>query len=254
MVSKQLNLLFSFLASATLLAGCASQPSTTTTEADPYEAMNRQIYAFNSSLDQYVLLPVTKGYRAVTPEVVRTGVNNFFENMREPGYGINNALQGKGNESIESVFRFLVNSTFGVAGLFDVASWIGMQKHEQDFGQTLGTWGMGAGPYLVLPVLGPSSARDFWRWPVGVATNPLTYMVGDDDWATALALGTGDAINARSQMIDAGLDELRANTVDEYSAVRDAFLKLREQSIRGQQQSSEQELQQLTPLPLDDEE
>ncbi len=240
-----------------LLTGCAT--SGTANPDDPFEGMNRQVYAFNSGVDRWVLLPVTKGYRAVVPEFARTGVSNAVDNMAEPGNTLNNVLSGRINDGIETAFRFLVNTTFGIGGLFDVASWIGMEKHNRDFGQALGTWGVPAGPYLVLPLLGPSGARDVWSLPVSYFTNPMTYLLSNDsivgDYKTEARIGwfTLNALDRRSRMIDDGYDDLRINTVDEYSAVRDAYRRLRSKSIYGENRlSEEEELKGLTPLQLDD--
>ena len=174
--------------------------------------------------------------------------------MGEPGNVVNNVLQGKVNAGIESAFRFMVNSTFGLLGLFDVASWIGMDKHEEDFGQTLGVWGVGPGPYLVLPVLGPTGGRDIFRYPVAYATNPMTYVLANQDWPYGAVWTVGGMINARSELMDQGYDKMIANTVDEYVAVRDAYRRSRERAIGGSEMSEKEELQRLTPLIRDDNE
>lgn len=235
-----------------VLAGCASTSSTS--PEDPYEPFNRSMHRFNSGLDQYLIKPVTTGYRAVVPQFARDGVSNVYDNMGEPGNVVNNVLQGKVNAGIESAFRFMVNSTFGLLGLFDVASWIGMDKHEEDFGQTLGVWGVGPGPYLVLPVLGPTGGRDIFRYPVAYATNPMTYVLANQDWPYGVAWTVGVIINARSQLMDQGYDKMIANTVDEYVAVRDAYRRSRERAIGGSEMSEKEELQRLTPLIRDDNE
>lgn len=250
------------LVSCSLLAGCAtsSQQTQTASPDDPYENVNRKIYAFNTKVDEWVILPVTKGYRAITPNFAQEGVSNAVSNVGEPNNAVNNLLQGKVNAGIESVFRFLVNSTFGIGGLFDVASWIGMDKHKEDFGRTLATWGVGPGPYLVLPLLGPSGVRDIWSWPVAYVTNPMTYVlsnehiVGDSEWPAKLGWAAVTVVDARSSLIDSGFDEMRANTIDEYVAVRDAYRRLREQGVHGDKISAEDELKGLTPLVLDDDE
>lgn len=156
---------------AAMLAGCASvPPNSGENKADPWETMNRQTYAFNTTVDHYVFRPVAKGYKAVTPKPVRTCVSNMMDNLTEPRNAVNNVLQGKGNGAFVSFMRFIVNSTFGVFGCFDVASMGDLTPHYEDFGQTLGTWGVGNGPYLVLPLLGPSTVRD----TVGLGGNYVT--------------------------------------------------------------------------------
>ena len=136
---------------AAMLAGCASvPPNSGENKADPWETMNRQTYAFNTTVDHYVFRPVAKGYKAVTPKPVRTCVSNMMDNLTEPRNAVNNVLQGKGNGAFVSFMRFIVNSTFGVFGCFDVASMGDLTPHYEDFGQTLGTWGGGNGPYLVV--------------------------------------------------------------------------------------------------------
>lgn len=132
----------------------------TLTVYDPWEPMNRAIYNFNAAFDGYVFLPVVKGYRTVMPDVVETGVSNFFSNLKEVRYFFNNLLQLRLKDSGITLGRFVINSTVGVAGIWDPASMIGIYEKSEDFGQTLGYWGVGNGPYLVMPFLGPSSLRD----------------------------------------------------------------------------------------------
>lgn len=127
---------------------------------DPWEPMNRAIYNFNAGFDRYVLLPTVRGYRKVTPDLLETGISNFFENLRELKYFVNNLLQFELEGSAISLGRFVINSTVGVAGFWDQATPLGLNVQVEDFGQTLGKWGVGHGPYLVLPVFGPSNLRD----------------------------------------------------------------------------------------------
>lgn len=127
---------------------------------DPFERTNRAIYKFNAQLDRYVLIPVVDTYTMVTPELVRTGVGNFFKNIGEIPTFANSAMQGKVEKAVPTMFRFALNSTLGVFGLFDVAGELGIRRQQEDFGQTLGFWGAGNGPYIVLPALGPSNLRD----------------------------------------------------------------------------------------------
>ena len=161
-MQKLLTSLAGTAAAAVLLAGCAQvPPNAGENPSDPYERVNRNIYAFNDSIDRAVFRPVAETYVEWTPEWVRTRVSNVVDNLGDPGNAVNNTLQGKVDRGIESLMRFLVNSTFGIAGIFDVADEIGLKRHSEDFGQTLGVWGVGSGSYLVLPILGPSSTRDW---------------------------------------------------------------------------------------------
>ncbi|HEX7987439.1 MAG TPA: VacJ family lipoprotein, partial [Duganella sp.] len=138
-----------------MLAGCAGP-----NPRDPYESYNRAMFSFNDKVDTYALKPVATVYRDVTPSFVQTGVGNFFGNLGDAWTAVNNLLQGKGEAGMTDVTRFALNSTLGILGLFDIASEAGLQKHKEDFGQTLGTWGVSSGPYLMLPLLGPSTVRD----------------------------------------------------------------------------------------------
>jgi len=148
--------------------------------------------------------------------------------------------------------RFLVNSTFGIAGIFDVADEIGLKRHSEDFGQTLGVWGVGSGSYLVLPILGPSSTRDWTRWPVSIATDPLTYALWNEEWYWSAGATTVALVDGRARLMK--LDALRASTIDEYAAVRDAYLAKRASDVRdGAVEDEAEELQMLTPLPVDNE-
>src|SRR3990172_4959432 len=133
---------------------------------DPLEGFNRAMYTFNDKLDRYVLKPLAKGYRAITPAPVSKSISNFFSNLHDPAIMLNNLIQGKPKQAASDLGRVLVNSTIGIAGLFDVASKMGLEKHNEDFGQTLAVWGVGDGPYLVLPFFGPSNVRDGAALPV----------------------------------------------------------------------------------------
>src|SRR5690606_1664964 len=134
--------------------------------ADPWEPMNRRIHGFNSSLDKYTAKPIAEGYEKVIPEVMRKGVRNFSNNLRGPLHIINNLLQGKAGDGASETGRFLVNSTVGIIGLFDVASAMGMEKHNEDFGQTLAVWGVPDGPFVMIPFAGPQTLRDALAWPL----------------------------------------------------------------------------------------
>lgn len=248
--AKALGLVFS----AALLAGCAQVPQDAgQNPEDPWETFNRNMWAFNEGVDA-VVKPVTEGYRFIVPKPAREGVSNFFDNLLEPGNAVNNLLQGKAGGTLTSVFRFVLNSTIGIGGLFDVATWVGMERQPEDFGQTLGVWGVGDGPYLVLPFLGPSGARDIWRWPVQAALNPMTYVLWDEDWYWEAAYVAVDGIDTRSRLIDSGFDDMLVNTLDPYTAVRTAYRQLRRNQVSDGQQTGEEQLRGLTPLDYGDDE
>ena len=210
-------------AAAMLAAGCAQvPPNAGENKADPWESMNRQTDMFNRQVDTYVAKPIAKGYKAVTPKPVRTCVSNMMDNPTEPRNFVNNLLQGKGNAAFVSFMRFIVNSTFGVAGCFDVAGMGDLAPQPEDFGQTLGYWGIGNGPYLVLPFLGPSTVRD----TVGKGGNYLASIQTwiDPDWVGWTIWGV-DMLDTRTRLLD--LDEVADTAVDPYAQVRDAYLSYR---------------------------
>lgn len=188
--------------------------------ADPWEGMNRKVQAFNDTADRFVLKPVAKGYRAVTPKPVRRGVGNFFTNLLTPVVALNQLLQGKPKEGGTDVMRFLVNTTLGVGGLFDVSSKVGLAAHEEDFDQTFARWGVGSGPYLVLPFLGPSTVRGGFGSFVGLFTNPVRYV---DDASVRYALASLYLVDGRAQLLD--VEELLGG--DRYTFMRDAYLQRR---------------------------
>lgn len=192
---------------------------------DPWEGFNRGVYAFNEFGDRYVLKPVAKGYRAITPDPVEISMNNVFSNLGELRNILNDALQWKWEQAANDTGRLLVNSTIGLVGLFDVAQRMGLDESEgEDFGQTLAAWGVGQGPYLVLPFLGPSSLRDAGSLPVDWYTDPITYM--DHTSSRNTARGTG-LIVQRAALLDA--EELISG--DRYIFLRDAYLQRRDYLI-----------------------
>jgi phospholipid-binding lipoprotein MlaA len=165
-------LLTALLAVMALVSGCATGPNPSV--KDPFEPMNRGVFTFNEKLDDAVLKPVAIGYRDFTPQLVQTGVGNFFRNIADAFSTVNNGLQLKGRETAESLMRVVVNTVFGIYGIFDVATEIGLQRHTEDFGQTLGYWGVPNGPYLVLPLFGPSTVRDTSVMPLEFALDPVS--------------------------------------------------------------------------------
>ncbi len=195
---------------------------------DPFEGFNRAMYTFNDKLDVYILKPVAKGYRAVTPIPVRKSISNFFSNLHDPMVMLNNLLQGKPGQAASDLSRFLTNSTVGIYGLFDVATKIGLQKHNEDFGQTLAVWGVGDGPYLVLPFFGPSNLRDGPALIVDWETYPPNYM---QDSGTRDKLFVVEAVDKRAQLLDATDILEQAAGRDPYVFVREAYRQRRRSLI-----------------------
>jgi phospholipid-binding lipoprotein MlaA len=214
------------LSFAILLAGCA----TGSNPQDPLESYNRAMFTFNDKADQYVMKPVATGYHTVTPSFIQSGVGNFFGNLGDIWTGFNDVLQGKFNYGASDFLRFGVNTTFGVAGLFDIGTAIGIQKRNRDLGETLGTWGVKPGPYIVLPLLGSSTLRDTVALPVDYAGSPWDYVypIRLRNEGTALQF-----VDQRARLLDASnlLDEA---ALDRYEFVRDAYLQRREGKVRDE--------------------
>lgn len=208
-----------------VLAGCATGPNAD--PRDPIEPFNRGVYRFNDALDTAVLKPVATAYRDVTPELIRRGVGNFFANLEDIWSFVNNALQFKGQAAGDSLARFGINTFFGMGGVFDVASDLSIEKHSRDFGQTLGYWGVAPGPYLVLPLLGPSSLRDTAALPVDMAGDLVSQVSHIPTRNSAKVIRI---IDNRSELLRAGdmLDEI---ALDKYSFIRDAYLQRRRNAI-----------------------
>ena len=211
---------------AALLAGLASGCATTGggSARDPLEPLNRAIFGFNETFDELLMKPVAEGYRAVLPETVRTGVTNVFSNLEDLWIAANNLLQGKPENALQDVMRVAVNTVIGLGGLIDVASDAGLDKHNEDFGQTLGRWGIGSGPYLVLPFLGPSTVRDgIGLLGVDYAVEPVWNL---DHIPTRNTLYAGRAVNNRANALDA-VRLIEEAALDKYRFVRDAHLQRR---------------------------
>ena len=201
---------------------------------DPWENFNRGTFAFNKVFDKYLLSPLAKGYRIILPSEVRTGIRNFFSNLKEPWTFINSTLQGDLKNSGVSIARFGLNTTIGLLGIFDVASSLGLEKQKEDFGQTLGVYGVESGPYLVLPLLGPSTVRDAIGKVAGFVADPITIALnkdGKDEW---LWIGTAiKGVDFREQNLEK-IDNLDATSVDFYATVRSLYLERRNRMIRNQ--------------------
>jgi phospholipid-binding lipoprotein MlaA len=202
-----------------LLAGCATNGN----PRDPLEPLNRGIYHFNDGVDNLVVKPAAIIYRGVLPQFARTGVSNFFANINDVIIALNNLLQGKFTQALSDAGRIAVNTTAGLLGVIDVATEIGLEKHNEDFGQTLGYWGLGDGPYLVLPFIGPSSVRDGVGWLVDFYTDPVTYVDPSRDrnllWGTRI-------LSRRTELLDTS-KILETAALDPYEFLRDAYLQRR---------------------------
>jgi len=212
--------------SVTVLAGCASTGEYSD-PSDPAEGFNRAMYSFNDGLDTVLMKPLAQGYKAITPAPVDKGISNFFGNLADVGSAINNLLQFKLERAASDVGRILVNSTIGLLGFIDVASNMNMQKYGEDFGQTLGVWGSGPGPYIVLPILGPSSGRDTVGVVVDWYTDPVRY-VKDNSWRNSL-IGLR-AIDTRADLLGASRI-LEEAALDPYEFSRDAYLQKRRNDV-----------------------
>ncbi len=202
------------------LAGCATSGGN---PADPLEPFNRAMFSFNDTVDNAVMKPVAKGYRAVLPGFVRTGITNFFSNLEDVWITVNDLLQGKFLQGGGDFTRFLFNSTIGLLGVIDFASDIGLEKHNEDFGQTLGRWGLGNGAYLVLPFLGPSTVRDGFGLLLDFKGD---LVVRINDVPTRNSLYATRLVSKRSDLLDA-TNLLDQAALDRYSFVRDAWLQRR---------------------------
>lgn len=212
---------------ATSLSGCASGPQASA--QDPLEPMNRHIYAFNEGLDQAVVKPVAEGYVKHTPVLVQTGVKNFFNNIQDAWSTVNAFLQFRPKETVNNGARVLLNTTAGMAGIFDWATPFGIPRSRHDFGQTLGRWGAPMGPYVVLPLLGPSTVRDTVGL-VAVGGNPIISNI--DDKGTRNALTVAGVVDTRAGLLDA-TNTLDSIALDKYSFTRALFLKQREITTRS---------------------
>ncbi|SDF93262.1 MlaA family lipoprotein [Paraburkholderia phenazinium] len=219
---------------AGLVSGCATGPDRK--PGDPLEPMNRQIFKFNDALDRTIAQPVAKGYQKVTPQPLRQAISNFFSNLGDLGNAANNLLQLKITAATEDVMRFAMNSTFGIGGLIDFATPAGLPKHHEDFGLTLGRWGVPSGPYLVLPLFGPSSVRDSTGYVVDFRFNLTHYM----EPAVRNPMYIAQFISARADLLGAS-SLLEAAALDKYSFVRDAYTQQRQSLLRGSSS---------TPAPL----
>ena len=194
--------------------------------SDPFEDLNRDIFIFNEKLDEKLLKPAAIAYRKVTPQFARSGVTNFFNNLEEIDTTINQVLQGEIKYAFNDAGRFVINTTIGLFGLIDVASKMGLERHEEDFGQTLGVWGFNSGPYIMIPFLGPSNPRDLLSRPISSFLSGTFAMEDDDVKITLVGI---DALETRERLLDA--ETLIIG--DKYIFVKDAYVQSREYEINN---------------------
>jgi phospholipid-binding lipoprotein MlaA len=208
-----------------VLQGCATGPNAN--PADPMEPLNRTVFNLNDGLDRAIFKPVATAYKEITPSPVRTGVNNFFNNLADVWSVVNNALQFKPRETLETGMRVAFNTVFGFAGVLDIGTEMRLPRNKQDFGQTLGYWGIESGPYLVLPFFGPSSVRD----SVGTVVNTQVDLVNNlRNVPTRNSLAATRVVDTRAEFLGA-TDVLDQVSLDKYSFTRDLYLKRRAASI-----------------------
>jgi phospholipid-binding lipoprotein MlaA len=209
-------------------------------ELDPWEGFNRSVYGFNDAIDRAVVEPTAKGYRAITPGFFRSGVRNFIHNLKSPVIFFNDVLQAEPERAAETLGRFALNTTVGVGGLFDVGKSAGVEGHDEDFGQTLAVWGFSSGPYLMLPLLGPSTVRDATGRVVDIAIDPITYAdFRHDDTARAVRFGA-DLLTQRTDAIEA-IESIRETSLDPYVSTRSAYFQARASAIRNGEEADDEQ-------------
>ena len=212
------------LSTAALGAACATIPADAgSNPVDPWERYNRQMFDINDRVDRAVLKPVAQAYAAVVPQPARDCVTNIFANINDVPNAFNNLLQGKPGRAVSDICRVAINTTVGLLGCFDVASKVGLEKSDEDFGQTLGVWGMGTGAYIVWPLFGPSSVRDTIGLPLDMAASPSSVI---NDGATRYSLTALNVVNTRANLLGATrvLDDI---ALDKYTFIRDAYIARR---------------------------
>jgi phospholipid-binding lipoprotein MlaA len=207
-------------------AGCATTPGRTVND-DRWEGFNRGVYKFNDTVDRAALKPIAKGYKKITPSFVRAGIGNFFSNVEYPTTIVNQFLQGKVVMGLRDTGRFLLNTTLGLGGLFDVATPVGLEANDEDLGQTLAVWGVGSGPFLTLPFLGPSSVRDAPSRFVDTFLDAVSF--ADIPWEAEWGRRGLNIVHSRAELLT--LDPTLQRTFDPYAFLRDAWIQQREFEI-----------------------
>lgn len=221
--------------SAMTFAACAAMPALANAQeatSDPWEGLNRDLFAVHEAVDNAVLEPVARGYRAVTPRPLRRGVVNFLRNLRSPVIFANDVLQGEFGRAGTTAARFGVNTTIGVAGLFDPATGMGLERHDEDFGQTLAVWGVESGPYIFVPLFGPTTVRDGAGRIIDIAFDPLTWLGGDNADEIRLTRTLIAGVATREQVLDT-VDAIYETSVDPYVSIRTSYELLRESAIQN---------------------
>lgn len=236
MIIKNIKNILILLLMLGLLANCASSPDTVgKQEDDPFESINREIFAFNDNADKYIIGPIAHTYRDVVPDPVRDSIRNFLLNLKQPLSAINATLQGDFGKGLSAVGRFTINSTVGILGFFDVATYIGLEPVDEDFGQTLGAWGIEPGPYLILPILGPTSTRDLGGKVGDWVVDPVgLYLIREDYEDLLLAANITKALDTRVEL-DGVIEGTRKNSLDPYAIMRTMYLQRRARLVANEE-------------------
>lgn len=221
--------------SALGFAACLAAPAVASAQdaqTDPWEGFNRNMFAVHEGVDRAVLEPVARGYRTITPSPVRQGVLNFLRNLRGPVIFVNDVLQGEIGRAGTTAARFGINTTVGIAGLFDPARSMGLDRHDEDFGQTLAVWGLDSGPYIFVPLLGPTTLRDGVGSIVDIAFDPLTWAEFDEADEVRVGRGILSGVSAREGVLET-VDDIRRDALDPYVTIRTSYGLLRESAIQN---------------------
>jgi len=233
---KKINFKILFIIIPLFFSGCASSPDTAgKQENDPFESINREIFAFNNGADEYIIGPIAHAYRDVFPDPVRDSIRNFLLNLKAPLSAINATLQGNVTKGFTAVGRFAINSTVGILGFFDIADYIGLEPVDEDVGQTFGAWGIEPGPYLILPILGPSSTRDLAGKVADWLIDPVgLYLIRKDYEDFLLATKVTKALDTRVEL-DGVIEGTRENSLDPYAIMRTMYLQRRAKQIANEE-------------------
>lgn len=221
---------------AASLAGCAAAPPVDGIN-DPYEAQNRKAHAFNRGIDRIVLRPTSNAYGTIVPGPVRDGVGNFASNLNQPGTFLNHVLQGQGEDAVHTFFRFAINTTFGIGGIFDPATGMGLPARKTDFGETLHAWGAGEGAYLEVPFVGPTTGRDFTGQIVDILMNPTMLAMEGDEATVAFGARVASRFGDRYRYSDF-IDSVLYESADSYAQARLLYLQNRRFQL-GQQDEAD---------------